>query len=83
MDSDMGSDSLLGFTRLAVKELFDHKGQWAINQVIRLEGSASLVQNKGDQLGQIYLVAKYLPENMVDDNLQPVYLENLASQLAA
>lgn len=31
MDSDLGTDSLLGYTRIAIKDLFEHKGEWGVN----------------------------------------------------
>ncbi len=41
-----------------------------------------ITKYKSESFGFLYLAAKYLPEGMVDDNIQPEQLENLEQQLA-
>ena len=77
----MATDDVLGYCTVDWLKCVEKPGDWAINNIFELQGAPDVKQNR-KTLGFIYIQVKFLEAGMVDDQQEPLQVENLADMLA-
>jgi Ca2+-dependent lipid-binding protein/Ca2+-binding EF-hand superfamily protein len=82
MDADtMNPDDPLGRCTVPVQELFEKPGQWLVNKIIPLEPVEAKETKEKQNLGEVYIQARFVREGMSDSTPAPALIKDLEQEI--